>query len=302
MQRKFYLSEVPDEMTVMQYIGMRSGFYDVARRVPPKRRYPEIMVIRGIEVDAQRMANCLKEVHEKFGIYPWTTAEGPIHGYRGFSLVYNPNHQDNLDVHQATLGTPKNTTQQFYWSKVETHRKLKHSYFDCYAFRKPTPASQHGYLGELISQFKLSRVRSRVATLYAQYFFEQTGRFQFGWHRDEIVFENLRMNIPVTTAPEFKFQHEPNGYDMPHEGKPGLMDIHLQVGNVYSWDTNKPHRVYCAEHTSNERTHIVLGFSPWIDYLPDEEAWQLNDFFGQIHPFDMIQEGYVHPTAYIDGV
>ena len=302
MQRRFYLAEVPNETTVIGYIARKTNMHEKIAHLRPRRRYSQMLTIRGIEVDTERMARCLSEIHETFGLFPWSSVEGPIHGYRGFSLAYNPDHQDKLEIHQSSIGTPKNNKTQYFYAETESHRYLKNSYFDCYSFRKPTPASCYGYLGELMSQFRRSRVKSRVATLYAQYFFEQTGRFNFGWHRDELIFENLRMNIPITTAPEFRFQYYPRTIDKPYPGMEGLVDKHLEVGRVYSWDTNKPHRVYCTEHTQNQRTHIVLGFSPWFDYLPEEEAWEVNEFFGELHPFDMIHEGYIHPNAYIEGV
>jgi hypothetical protein len=39
----------------------------------------------------------------------------------------------------------------------------------------------------------------------------------------------------------------------------------------------------------------VLGFSPWFDYLEDEDAYVSNEFYGKVHPMDMLLGGHVHP-------
>ena len=50
-----------------------------------------------------------------------------------------------------------------------------------------------------------------------------------------------------------------------------------------------------AQKKDVSRISIVLGFAPWFDYLPEEDAWQANEYLGKLHPFDMLAEGLVHP-------
>jgi hypothetical protein len=76
----------------------------------------------------------------------------------------------------------------------------------------------------------------------------------------------------------------------------GEPPYHLAVGKAYTWDTNRPHRVFCRGRTSAMRIHLVLGFAPWFDYLPDADAWVPNRFFGEVHPFDIAAEGLLHPA------
>ncbi len=52
-----------------------------------------------------------------------------------------------------------------------------------------------------------------------------------------------------------------------------------------------------ARRTDKVRMHLVLGFSPWLDYLPEERAWVLNEYYGRLHPFDMLDEGLIYPNA-----
>ena len=46
----------------------------------------------------------------------------------------------------------------------------------------------------------------------------------------------------------------------------------LAVGRAYTWDTNRPHRVFCRGGTTATRIHLVLGIAPWFDHDP-AEGW-----------------------------
>ena len=65
----------------------------------------------------------------------------------------------------------------------------------------------------------------------------------------------------------------------------------LKVGKLYSWDTDLPHRVSSYVNTTNTRTHLVIGVSPWFDYNSKDDTWAPNEFFGSKHPFDMLIDG-----------
>ena len=96
------------------------------------------------------------------------------------------------------------------------------------------------------------------------------------------MFENLRINIPIQTDETFLFEllnHKP---------------VHLNYGDIYSWDTNIAHRVFPTTAENRSRIHVVLGFSPWFDYNAEEDSWTANEFFGKMHPIDMLINGYVH--------
>ena len=53
--------------------------------------------------------------------------------------------------------------------------------------------------------------------------------------------------------------------------------------------------MFCRGRTQATRIHLVLGFAPWFDYIAAEEAWIANEFFGRLHPFDMVAEGLLNP-------
>jgi hypothetical protein len=38
----------------------------------------------------------------------------------------------------------------------------------------------------------------------------------------------------------------------------------------------------------------VLGFCPWFDYNAEEDSWTSNEFYGEMHPIDMLVGGHIH--------
>lgn len=279
---KFYVDKVPENLTVIDYLRQKTDFQKKIEETQPRRKYSKVMILDRLGVNCGAMEKSIYEALGIYGNYGWNTKEGPLNDYTGFSLVYNPNHQDNLPIHASTLGTPKNAAREFYWDTTKHHDKLKNSYFDTYGFCVRTPASQHKALGEFLNRIPRTLVRSRISILHGDQH-NPARKKTAGWHKDEIIFENLRINIPIITASHYLFQianEEP---------------IHLPTGFGYTWDTNVPHRVFSDHYSNDLRIHMVLGFSPWFDYLPQENAWIENEFYGKLHPFDMLAEGHIFP-------
>ena len=279
---KFYVNEIPDDSTIASYLQQKTDFRQKMSEVRPRRAHPKVIVFDGLDFSFPAMETSIREALRLYGDHGWRTKEGVLDYYTGFSLVHNPHHQDGLPIHASTLGTPKNSRYEFYWGVTEHHATLKNSYFDSYGFSVRTPASRHGALGEFLNRSLRTLIRSRVSVIQGKRYkpeFTEAG----GWHKDEIIFENLRMNIPVVTSPHYLFQ-------IANE-KP----VHLPIGFGYSWDTHVPHQVFSDGPNEDIRIHIVLGFSPWFDYLPEEQAWIKNEFYGKLHPFDMLADGHVFP-------
>jgi hypothetical protein len=53
--------------------------------------------------------------------------------------------------------------------------------------------------------------------------------------------------------------------------------------------------VFASARSQVRRVHLVLGFSPWLSYNPRDEAWEPNEFYGRVHPFDIVRSGGLHP-------
>lgn len=280
------IASVPPARTVFQHIRSVSDHDRLARLVRPRvgRRSRYVFALAPDLVAALR--DSVSEIAAAIGFRGWRHSAGESRSYGGFSLTCNPRHQDGLDPHASTLGTPRNARDAFYWSSTEAHAELRDSYFDTYGFRARTPASRQGALGQFLDGFTRTMVRSRVGIIPGADVDagDPVYREREGWHRDEPVFENLRLNIPLVTDPSFVFQMA------------GEAPYHLEPGFAYTWDTNRAHRVYCSGPTRTTRIHLVLGFSPWFDWIEAEQSWRANAFYGRMHPFDVAAEGLLHPA------
>jgi len=275
---KIYRDEVPDDITTENYIFNKTKSYDKWLEI--KDQVP----LRKIEF---KLENYNKEALtrdtlaalDEYKFRGWKTkfANSPVYG--GLSFVYNKYHQDDMDPEGSTLGTPKNTGSEFFYAQTGTHAKLKDSYFDTYGFVDKTRLYNYGYIKEFLDTKSIrSLTRSRLAVLKNH----TPNKFQsdLNWHRDEIICVNLRINIPIVTAPEFAFQMEK---EQPY---------HLNIDHAYTWDTNVPHRAVLLNKSSIDRVHYVLGYSPWFDYDEDNRCWIQNDYWGK-HPFQMVLDGEI---------
>jgi hypothetical protein len=137
-------------------------------------------------------------------------------------------------------------------------------------------------------------IRSRLSALEPQHYTDEHRAMgsshpeasRAGWHRDERVVQNLRVNIPVITDNRFLIELE------------GYKPVTYKKDFIYSWDTNVPHRAIPAPTAQGKRFNLVFGFAPWLKYLPEERAWETNEFFGKVHPLEMLLGGHLHPMIH----
>lgn len=198
--------------------------------------------------------------------------------YRGFSLTYNPVIGPDPFT---TLGDPR-LSQTF--SRTEGTggiQELKNSYYDTYAFSRLMPWVEENYK-ELIDRLACQMTRARVAYIDPV----DTTIHDFKMHKDEFIFQNLRINIPLQTDPAYVL--EIDGVD--EYGNYLKLEKHLEIGKMYIWNTRIPHRVYAktTPKSTLPRIHMVLGLMPWIRV--DGDTYWKNEFFG-VHPFEMLKQG-----------
>ena len=291
------VAAVPAAKTVIQHAKDSSDFAQACARVRPARGYPALLAFGLAPALVAKLREAALEAIARYGVHGWLSSGGRLSGgvYDSLSLTFNPDLRDPAitDVHQSTLGTSVNKDDEFFYGKTGRFAGLKATYFDTYGFRMPTPAAKTGFLGEFLAGCGLSLVRSRLSVLSAG-----AGAplpFHLGWHRDEPVFENLRLNIPLAGSPEYRLQLE-HRLDNPDQRSGSMTEHFLEPGKAYTFDTHRPHRVFAAGPSEVRRIHLVLGFSPWFRYDAAGDAWMPNEHYGVTHPFDIVSAGGVHPA------
>lgn len=267
--QKYLTSYCPKQMPIHEWLGRLTKLNDNLVSTDIK----DITI--KLKYNLPKLQKDVLDILDEVNPVGWQTQNQSVDFYKSISLRSNPNHQDNIDENYSSIGTPKNKTGEFFFNQTHNHKHLKDSYYDTLSFIEPTTASTTGELGNFMSKIKRTVVRSRISTIDGNYVPDNT----VGWHRDEPVFINLRLNVPITTGEEFFFEME------------GIEPYNLKIGNLYTWDTNIAHRVFTKQQTKKKRTHLVIGCCPWFDYNAEDKSWTPNEFFGKKHPFEMLLDG-----------
>ena len=293
---RFRVRDLPEEMAVIKSIAQQTDYAAACKAVKPRSALQGLIALRMPRPLFEGLRDAADEAIRRHGVHGWLTAEGRSDKdrYLSLSLTHNPDLDDPgiIDVHQSTLGTSVNPKRDFYYGATQRFAKLKNTYFDTYGFRLLTPAARIGALGQFLSECRLSLVRARLSVLRGE---DGPSGFNFGWHRDEPVYENVRLNIPLRSHRNFRLQLE-HRLDRPQPGSTTMSDHYLAPGKAYTFDTHRPHRVYASRACKVERVHLVLGFAPWFRYDAAVDAWQPNEFYGRVHPLDILRGGALHPA------
>jgi hypothetical protein len=182
--------------------------------------------------------------------------------------------------------------------KLNQYHVEKDAYYDTWSFTDWSNAAIESGIKEVTENANCQLLRSRVAW--------QRGEFRsyriknkdyenendkWTWHSDEPIVHNTRVVIPIQTTDSYAMEIKPH--------KPKV----LKKGYAYTWDTNIVHRQLQINNTDNtHRIYVILGFNPWFNWLPEEQAWESNDFYGKMHPLDMMVNGLMLPNVKFDKV
>jgi len=278
---KIFVKDVPEDTTVWKFILKNSNTAEAWQDLSQSCVMPDIFRLQH-DFDCEQLHTDIEEAKEIYGDYGWSykgQQENLKSPYTGFSLVYNPNHIDNLPEHRGTFGSPN-----IQDGKFTTHNYIpdqtKNSYWDSHGMVKRTKAGNFKSIGQLLNCSRRTIMKSRVATCHgnADTMLEENRNF----HTDAPNHFAIRINIPVKTSNTYFFKME-------NRNEPMFLD----TGWAYTFNNEIPHKVYTARPSSKPRTHLVLAFSPWWDYNAEEESWSTNEFFGKKHPMQMVIDGDV---------
>jgi hypothetical protein len=129
------ITEVPENSLIISSLLEK---YKVKPSAPDPR-FDKIKIAHNL--DLIKLKKDIDLSIKKHGRHPWLSADETNLRYTGFSINFNPDHQDQINPNASSLGTPKNNRDQFYYNSINRHTKLKNSYFDSYGFTRRTPAA-----------------------------------------------------------------------------------------------------------------------------------------------------------------
>jgi hypothetical protein len=287
------LVEIPGNMAIHEYIFK---FTDLKEQIEKFSHFNTNNRKEKINFDFQELKESALDGIAKYGLHQFkygntTLSEnGP---YVSSSLTWNPSAHDKIssDPHLSTLGSSllKGNSASFYTDDQSRNFFYRNSYHDTYSFVERTPISNHLHIKEFLDSFDRTLVRSRISTIKAGR--EETTKFDFCWHNDEQIFLNLRVNIPIQTSSNYSIQIIKDA-----KGKELEMDeFTMDQGYAYVYDSGKNHRPFCKKLDTVDRIHMICGVSPWFDFDNANQCWRSNEYYGEIHPFEMFSLGLISP-------
>jgi len=291
---RFPVNSLPEGNSIIESLAWRTDYREQCAAIKPRRAVRGLISCRLPADLFEGLRAAADEAIARYGLHGWLRQDGrDPDDQPSISLTYNPDlvEEEIADVHQSSLGSVR-LPHTWPWSeKVPPMRKFKHTFFDGYGFRRLTPAARVGALGKFLGECRLSLIKSRIAVLRGS---AGADAFATGWHCDEPVFENLRVNIPLRATPGYRLQLDSRARPDPRSRT--MTEHYLRPGRAYSWDTRRLHRACVKQAGGADRVHLVLGFAPWFRYDARRDAWEPNEFFGRVHPFDILRSGGLHPA------
>lgn len=282
------LQDVPADTTIEKFLISNTDLNEQIKKFSGyETRHLKVPLLFDIDKLSTDTLTALAQIR----MYPfqYKDVEKIFNSYLSASLTYNPDSVDKLseDPHQNTLGSTRYSqgNADFY----KTHSSIRNSYADTFAFSQRTPLSQYKFLGKFIDSFRSTVIRSRVSKIVGSD--PESTQQSYLWHKDESIFLNLRVNIPVQSSLDYVIQIMAEDPKDPYIVK--TEEFALLPGHAYAYNTQLPHRPFCKKLNNLERINIICGVSPWFDFDHAEQVWRSNDFYGKVHPFDMLKNGFV---------
>ena len=259
---KYYLDEKPSHLTVTDWVALNNPrFIKLSKSVKPKLKYPTYFFTDKLKFNPSLM---LEEIDSLFKKFVTKDIVFGIEYQKGLTININKEWLNIKDY----LGTSNKRSLQLY--------------NDQFSYRDMNKSWEGTEIEKIVKQFKRSLVRSFVSKIYAD---KMLPWYKTSIHSDRILTCETRVLINLNTNPEFEMQFLKHGF-IPDGFK---LD---QFGKAYIFDSSKLHRAYFTKATNNVRTCVILGFSPWLDFNEEGQYWEENEFYGELHPFDIISEGY----------
>ncbi len=288
MKKKWIIDvdKIPENQTVEKYIRLNTDinhYIDIFN----KNSYPDYQK-EILHFDIKNAQSQIKKLMEHYGnfSFEYFKRENKFESYRSTSLTSNPKAIDALssNPHQSALGS--SLYESGSSMDYESRDALKNSYADTYSFNTLNTICSEIAIHQLIESFQRTLIRSRISLIKANA--KESMELKYLWHQDESIFLNLRVNIPIISNENYVIQ-----FIEDEQSETGISEFTLTPGHAYIYNTQKFHRPFCKELNDQDRINIICGVSPWFDFNREENIWESNDFYGEIHPFEMFKNAMI---------
>ena len=280
------VSKIPSTVTVEKYIRTTTDITHYITNLKPSSDSDYISL--RLQYDIESLKNNIKPLMEKYGLFKFNYAgrKEQYESYLSTALTHNPHSIDKLsdNLHQSGLGSSLYSSGNS--EDYENSNALKNTYADTYSLNRLNPITKEIELANFLKTFKRTLIRSRLSMILANQ--KESTSFTYLWHQDESVFLNLRVNIPLQSNPSYVIQLLKNEHELAD-----FNEFSLEVGSAYVYNTQKFHRPYCKFLNDEDRINLVCGISPWFDYDAEKNIWISNEYYGEVHPFDMFEQGLI---------
>lgn len=278
-ESKWQHKATPDDTTVIEHIKKQTDWQGAIEAVGGHRFEP-FLSVPSLKVNAGDVHKEINQLYREVGAVGWQS-QNAINLY-GLSLTYNPQHQPK-DWKLGSFGHPRykqHSTYDYYKAvNADVTNQVKHDYLDGLGFRKVLPqVKAYKNLYSLLNSFKLPLVRCTSRTINGSLTYP-TIRGDGGLHTDDSPFEILRVNVSITNNGDYGLQY-------------GDMEpIFTKPGDNLVVNTDVKHRSFIKQHNDFLRTNLVIGMTPWLNYDHSTDTWSTNEFFGKVHPYDIVKQG-----------
>jgi len=212
--------------------------------------------------------------------------------YVGCGLNWNPDYRLKVPAHAQAFGAPRGSKdmtpeewKNLVWNRdyEETKGEIRgfNTYDDYFGMRVPTDIASYRSIKHVMDAVKRPMFQGRVAMIRGKdvgHLLKEEDK-EFIWHTDEPNEMLSRLLIPISYDEDYFI-----------EFKTGTK-MFFEPGYAYHFNTYKPHRWNFNSNPSMNRTAIVIGWSPWIDF--DGQTWSTNKWTNKVHPMDMVKQGLV---------
>lgn len=267
----------------MAWIKREIGWDDAVERIG--RQLDLGLRIEGLKVDAPAI---LQEIDALFRQRPpiyWRSQPPGI--MYGLSLSCNPDHPVS-DWHAGSFGHPRflrySGFDYYKAPEKESASAPRDDYLDSLGFRRLLPEIQGlPVLMGLLESFRMPVVRCTVRVIDGSKAWP-SGDDEGGMHCDDSPFEVMRVNVCITGSDDFGLQYS---------GHPPIV---MMPGEHLIVNSDADHRAWVRQRSTVQRVHLVIGLLPWLNYDRTSDAWEVNEYFGKVHPYELVRRNLVLRT------